>query len=129
MSTLNKFVIRILDGSNALLAWAEVRAEPKPQARGASCPWWPTGPTKFPIERSGTATRISVHWCDLDVARVQDLVAATEVQAGQVFMLSWIEPVWLVPGMHNVPLPGVTVRESVTLGVPAGTLVGEGRHL
>lgn len=125
MTSLNKFVVRVLNADDELLAWAEMYAEPRPQARGASCPWWPTGPTQFPIEKDGEAAKISVHWCDLDVARVSNLLAPTTVKAGQVFTLNWIEPVWLVPGMRDVPLPTVTVRQSITLTVPAGNLVAE----
>lgn len=123
MTSLNKFVVRLLTESDELLAWAEVYAEPRPQApRGASCPWWSVAPTTFPVERDGLAAKISVHWCDLDVARVQVLMGDTPVQVGQVFTLNWIEPIWLVPGMRNVPLPTVTVRKSVTLQVPTGQL-------
>ena len=128
MTSLNKFVVRILDDAGTLLAWAEVYAEPRPQARGPACPWWPTGPTSFAIERAGVAKRVSVHWCDLDIARVQQLVGDTPVEPGQVFTMAWIEPVWLVQGMRGVPLPTVTVRQSVTLAVPAGALAAVGEH-
>lgn len=122
MDSIKKFVVRVLDADDVLLAWAEIYAEPRPQARGASCPFWPTGPTELVITRAGSASRISVHWCDLDVARVQNLLAPTEVKVGQRFTLTWMEPIWLVSGMRDVPLPGVTVQQSVTLGVPAGDM-------
>lgn len=116
-----KFVVRLLDEAGALLAWASVYATARPQDRAGSCPFFaPT--TSFVIERDGLASRISVHWCDLDVARVQVLVEATPVSVGQVFAFNWIEPVWLVPGMRDVPLPPVTVRAPVAVSVPVGTL-------
>jgi hypothetical protein len=117
-----KFVVRLLDDAGALLAWAEVYASPKPQERGASCPFWAPSPTSFVIEQDGLASRISVHWCDLDVARVQALMASVSVRVGQVFAFAWAEPIWLVPGMRDVPLPGVTIRQSVTVGPPTGFL-------
>ena len=117
----SKFVVRLLDAEGALLSWAEVYASPRPQERGASCPFFPTAPTKFAIEKHGIVTQMSVHWADLDVARLRDMTP-TEVQPGQVFDFIWIEPVWLVPGMRDVPLPTVTVRGPVHLGIPQGTL-------
>jgi hypothetical protein len=125
--TREKFVVRLLDAQDALLAWAEVSAEPKPQERGASCPLYAATPSQFLIEQDGTATRLSVHWCDLDVARVQHLLEPVTVKQGQVFTLSWLEPVWLVPGMRDVPLPAVTVRQSVTVVPPTGSLMGVGK--
>lgn len=117
-----KFVVRLLDEAGALLSWAEVYAEPRPQERGASCPFWPVTPTQFVIERDGLCKRLSVHWCDLDVARVQDVLEPTPVAVGQVFHFTWVEPIWLVGGMRDVPLPAVTVRQSITLSPPTGLL-------
>jgi hypothetical protein len=120
--TTEKFVVRLLDADGRLLAWAELVAVPKPQARGASCPLWATGPTLFAVEHAGMATEVSIHWCDLDVARRASLIEPAAVEVGQVFAFAWIEPVWLVAGMRDVPLPGVTVRRSVTIGIPVGEL-------
>lgn len=126
--TPQKFVVRLLDAAGTLLSWAEVYASPKPQARpAASCPFWAAGNTTFVIEQDGLAIRLSVHWCDLDVARVQDLIEPVPVQAGQVFTFAWLEPVWLVAGMRDVPLPPVTVRASVAVGVPTGALTAVSR--
>jgi hypothetical protein len=119
----DKFVVRLLDDAGTLLAWATVHATAKPQARpAASCPFWAPANTMFVIEQDGLASRISVHWCDLDVARVQALVESVPVAVGQVFSFAWIEPVWLVAGMRDVPLPQVTVRAPVKIGVPNGSL-------
>jgi hypothetical protein len=121
-----KFVVRVLDADDALLAWAEVHAEPRPQARGASCPFFPITPTQFPIERDGVAAKLTIHWCDLDIARLTSLLEPTPVRTGQVFTFTWIEPVWLVTGMREVPLPAVTLRQSVALAVPTGQLTSIG---
>jgi hypothetical protein len=117
-----RFIVRVLDASSALLAWAEVFAQPKPQERGASCPFWPTGPTQFVVTQAGLATEVSIHWADLDVARRQALLEPVHVAVGQVFTFAWIEPVWLVPGMRDVPLPPVTVGKPVAVRVPVGSI-------
>lgn len=119
-----KFVVRLLNAKDELLGWAEVYAEPSPQERGASCPYWPvTGRlTKIPIDRAGNASQFTVHWCDLDVARLVSINAPLAVKPGQTADWIWLEPIWLVPGQRDVPLPPVTVRESVTISVPMGDL-------
>ena len=130
-----KFVLRLLSAGDELLAWAEVYASPKPQQqvdasgnrRSASCPYFPDDglPTPLAIEVSGRATKVSIHWCDLDIARVMDLTEPMDVTAGALANFSWLlTPVWLVAGMHGVPLPAVTMRSPVELTVPTGSLLG-----
>lgn len=117
-----KFVVRLLDAAGALLAWATVYATAQPQPKpSASCLFMAPGPTKFVIEQDGIASQISVHWTELDVARVQEL-DPVDVTALQVFTFVWLQPVWLVAGMRNVPLPAVTVRAPVAIVVPTGNL-------
>lgn len=116
--TREKFVARLLDDAGVLLAWAEVWAVPKPIGRGRSCPFWPAAPTQFVVTRDGVVSQLTIHWCDLDLAR-KTALPAQAVSVGQVFTFTWIEPVWLVSGMQDVPLPAVTVG-SVAVGVPAG---------
>jgi hypothetical protein len=120
-----KFVLRLVDAAGDLLAWATVYAQPSPQDRAASCPFWPVDGRTTPlvIEREGVTDAITVHWCALDVAR-QSAVDAVGVAAGQVFAFTWIEPVWLVSGMRGVPLPAVTERASVVASAPTGTIAG-----
>ena len=117
-----RFIVRLLDAGARLLAWAEVSATAKPQERGASCPFWATAPTPFVIEQDGRATDISIHWADLDVARRQAILEPVDVRIGQRFVFSWMEPVWLVAGSRDVPLPPVTVRQSVQIAPPVGDL-------
>lgn len=116
------FIARILDDAGALLAWSRVEAEARPQDRAGSCPFFALEPTRFEVEQNGVASRIAVHWPDLDVARVQNLLEPVQVEAGQVFNLGWLEPVWLVPGMRDVPLPAVTERQSIIVSPPTGNL-------
>jgi len=119
--TREKFVARLLDADGALLAWTTVWAEARPVGRGRSCPFFAVEPTKFPVSAKGTVTKLSIHWCDLDIARVT-AIGSVDVEPGQLFAFAWIEPVWLVPGMQDVPLPAVTVGEPVSVLVPAGGL-------
>jgi hypothetical protein len=120
-----KFVVRLLDHAGELLAWSTVFATPSPQERGASCPFWPVGGrvTPLTIERNGTTKEITVHWCELDVARRAD-IEPIQAEVGQVFNFHWLQPVWLVGGTRDVPLPAVTVRQSVSVEVKPGSLVG-----
>lgn len=117
-----RFIVRLLDAEDGLLAWAEVYATATPQNHAGSCPFWPTGPISFLIERDGIASKLSVQWADLDVARVAPMQEPCAVKTGEIRTPVMLEPIWLVPGMRDVPLPAVTVRHPVTIGVPVGGL-------
>ena len=117
-----RFTLRLLDADNTLLAWTEITATAKPQIHAGSCPFWADEPIQFLIERDGIAARVSYHWRALDVARVVDLNTPCAVKAGETRTPVMLEPVWLVPGMRDVPLPSVTVRESVTISPPVGAM-------
>lgn len=119
-----KFVLRLLDASAQLLGWAEVYADPRPQERGGSCPFWPSQDALIPIDVSGVATEITVHWCALDVARRAPIPEPVPVEAGTVMRWAWLQPVWLVPGARDVPLPAVTLRGPARVVVPVGSLNG-----
>jgi hypothetical protein len=119
--TIEKFVVRLLDAEHHLLAWTTVWAAVTPRGGGRSCQFWPTGPTQFTVTEAGDAAWLTIHWCDPDLARMTAL-SPQRLEVGQVVNFCWIEPVWLVPGMQNVPLPPVTVHQHTTLGVPTGTL-------
>jgi hypothetical protein len=123
-----KFVVRLMDDSDRLLAWTEIQCESKPQGGRKSCPFWPKGLTQFAIEQDGLASKIVIHWCDLDIARVAaPPVEPVPVSVGQVFTYNWIEPVWLVPAMDKeIVLPAPTARASVTIAPPTGALFGIG---
>jgi hypothetical protein len=118
----HEFVMRLLDADDTLLSWVKVLAQPKrADGKDASCPLWPTHPVQFVIERDGTAVKYSVHWLDLDIARVRDLPDPIRVSVGQAYNY-WFEPVWLVSGMKDVPLPAVTVRQNVCLAPPTAQI-------
>lgn len=121
--------MRVLTEDDQLIAWAEVPCNPEPQdrAKSASCPFWPVDgsrKTNFVAEADGTATKISVHWCDLNIARVNPVFenGGVEVKTGQLFTFHWFEPVWLTAGMKNVPLPATTINNNITISPPTGSL-------
>jgi hypothetical protein len=125
-----KFVVRLLTAAGELLAWAEVYAEAKPQGRPRSTPFFASTPTLFAIEQHGEASQIAVHWCDLDVARLFQLPEPVDVATGQVLKYDWFTmPVWLVEGSKvDVPLPTVTIKQSVKVTPPTGNLAAVGNR-
>lgn len=112
-----KFVVRLLTGAGDLLAWAELFLSPQAGGTFAS-----TIPTAFPIEADGVATAISIHWTDLDIARLVPLPASLPVASGQLMQFAWHQPVWSVAGEANVPKPTVTVRGPVVVTPDVGSL-------
>lgn len=125
-----KFVVRLLDDAGVLLAWTTVYATAQPQGRPHSCPFRATTPTRFVITERGCASRLLIHWCDLDLVRETPLMEGPmEVTPGQEATFHWIEPVWIVPaGGYQGALPTVTVPGPITIGVPTGNLGLVGVH-
>jgi len=123
----SKFVVRLLDEAGELLGWQAVYAEPHAERPGV---FW-VDRTEIPLERPGRATRISVHWTDLNVARMEPLIEAIEIPpekvgtSGTFIWLPW-SPLWQVRGEQDVPLPAVTERGSVRLSPDMGVLGGVG---
>lgn len=118
------FIVRLLDADGNLLSWTEVLAKSFPQGRPRSTPFKAETPSQFVIERDGTVAQMTVHWADLDVARVAPTpMGELEVKAGQVYTLNWIEPVWMVKGSEvDVPLPAVTVRRAIAIAPPPAAM-------
>jgi hypothetical protein len=117
------FVVRLVDGGGALLAWTEVMAEARPQGRPRSTPFMAYAPSQFVIERDGVATDLVVHWPDLDVVRKTPMLEKVPVRVGQVFAFHWIEPVWMVKGAESdIPLVPVTVRRPVVASPPPAAM-------
>lgn len=106
-------VVRLLDPDARLLAWAEVEAE----TRGAG-EAWATTPFSAIAERAGRLTVIDVHWTDLDV-HFRCAVPDQRLDHGEVIAFTWDRPIFVIQGSRE-RVPPVTVRRSVTLGVPTG---------
>jgi hypothetical protein len=113
-----KVVCRLLSPANALLGAAVVQAE----IRGDGKLWAP-GPLAIQGERSGVATVLSLHWCDVNVeTRVP--IAVTVTAGSRVPIYPVASPLITVGPMAG-HLPAVTVG-SVSIGVPVGALGARG---
>jgi hypothetical protein len=120
-----KFVVRLLDPNNEMLGWATVYGEPRPNERRRSCCFFPGGPTYIKIERGGRAERMSIHWCDLDIGRITNIIDPQDVTAGQSVVYHWIEPLFQVVGSAEFAeqeLACTVIRDNVTIDIPAGAL-------
>lgn len=119
-----KFVIRLLTEDGVLLAWAEEHLVAQSGGR------YVTSVTRLHVEQAGTPALISIHWCDADIARTERLLLkADPVEPGQVLEFHWFDSekkntaVW-DQNIHkpmskdDVPLPAVTIRQSIAIGVP-----------
>lgn len=121
-----EFVVRLLTEDDQVLAWARVPAESRPQDTRAACPFFASGLTHFVAELDGSIAKLVVHWPELNVARMLDQPERHLVKAGQEFNFVWLEPVWLVGGMENVPMPAVTERAPVRVAPPVGDMAAVG---
>ena len=122
--TAEKFAVRLVDDTGNLLAWTAIYAEPRPQEGGASCPFWPTGPTTFIVETPGLASEMIISWCDLGISRKQQIAEPVQVEVGQQLTFAWFEPVWLVFAPYKGPIPTITEYQSIMISPPAGSLAG-----
>ena len=110
-----KLVVRLLGQEGELLGWGVVMAE----ARGDGALWMPEGPPLTVVaEQAGVAATVSVHWADINIeTRVEAF--PIPVNAGQKVPLTFGGPMIKI-GDPPQNLPAVTVRRSVTVGVPVG---------
>ncbi len=111
-------ILRVLDADGQLLAWAELQAETR--GNGAI---WATQPFMCEeADRSGQGVKLNVHWPDLNI-HITHAVTPITVQEGRPVVLAWPSdrPLMAFP-TDPTPLPPVTVRTSVAIGVPAGCL-------
>lgn len=126
-----KFVVRLLDPDNRLMAWTTVYGEPRPNGRRLSCCYFPVTPTRLVVEQDGVVDRVSIHWCDLDIGRIGGVLGApVEVKKGMILDYQWTEPIFQVVGSQqfaDTELPCITVRENVTISPPTGTLSAVGQ--
>lgn len=110
---VTKLVVRLLDPGGMLLGWAEVQG----QARGDGC-LWVEEQTIIQLEHDGTVAFLSIHWCDVNV-ELRSEVERAQVKFGEVMTLpgDW-EAMRVGPAAGG--LPPVTVRQSVSIGIPVG---------
>jgi hypothetical protein len=114
-----KLHLRVIDAAEGLLGWAEVFA----YAKGDGQLWVRDAVVVVP-DVSGVAATLSVQWVDLNV-EARSAMAPTAVAAG-VPLVAWpAGPIFRV-GPQAGGLPPVTVKTSVALAVPVGSLAGVG---
>lgn len=124
-----KFVVRLLDDAGTLLGWTTLHLSPQPfdpEHPRTRCDFCPDSPTSIRVLAAGRATRMVVHWTDVNVVRQEAILTPLDLfreHIGQVLMYHWAQPVWAVQGQPDVPLPPVTVGESISLVVPTGNLI------
>jgi hypothetical protein len=124
-STRMTFVVRLLDGDGALLAWSRVPT--RARLDGATALLLATSQTRFLITRSGTTARLSIEWPEMAGLARTEPVSQMAVTEGQAFDFLWLSPVWRVHGDRDAPKPAVTEGGSVTIIVPTGALAAVGQ--
>jgi hypothetical protein len=115
-----KFVIRLLTESGELLAWGEEHLKPIPNRDEGNTRFGGKGHrSMLRVLKAGRAEFISIHWCDLDVARKMPITGgAMEVPneaVGTDAQFHWMQAIWGVQGNTEVPVPPVTVGAPVVL--------------
>ncbi len=119
---IQKFVIRLLTEEGELLAWCEEHLKPEPNRAEGNCRFRVSS-SIFRVVKAGSATFISIHWCDLDVARkMRTFGGAFEIPASHVggtARMDWMQAVWGIAGNTSVPLPPVTVGTVSVSPAPA----------
>lgn len=112
-----KIVVRLLDSEGVLLGWAPLLAE----ARGDQCLRAVQSCT-LPIDVEGIGTVLSYHWADLHVQKRVTLTQPQHVRVGSSLTLTFPDDVVFHFPSDEGPLPPVTVRGSVVVGVPTGSM-------
>lgn len=113
-----KLVVRVLDAGGDLLAWTEVLGEARGDGR-----LWASRSYSAPVERAGVPAVLSVQWADVNVEARTPLALAA-VAPGDVIPLQWAEQPIMTIGQMPGPLPPVTMRAAVAIGVPVGAVGG-----
>jgi hypothetical protein len=113
--THTTFVIRLLDADRRVLAWTKTPAVPK----GDGC-LWAMQYFVAEAEVAGTATHLCYHWVDVNVHTTVPLPQPIGVTVGQVITVPLREPLVTIGSDHR-PLPPLTVRQPVTVGVASAT--------
>ena len=107
--------VRLIDVNSQVLGWTRLPAE----TRGDGC-LWAKHHFVFEADRDGIGTEMAIHEPDLNVWTFVPLPQPLEVTAGKVFTIRLEKPL-LQFGSSARPLPGVTVRTNVVVGIAAAT--------
>jgi hypothetical protein len=109
------FVVRLLDKDRNILAWNKLPVE----TRGDGG-FWATQNFVAEAEATGMATGICYHWPDLHVYQTVALPEPVQCILGQTIAIPIHNTAILTVPSEPLPLPAVTVRSNVTVGIGTG---------
>lgn len=113
-----KLVLRLLTADNKLLGWMEHEAA----ALGDGC-LRAVRDILIPVDEVGTAAWVSIHWCDIHVeTRIPIPLGLSVVKPGSNFAVFLAGDPMVRLGTPPVGLPAVTLKRSVSIGIPPGHL-------
>ncbi len=113
-----RLIVRLLNAAGTIMAWAEVCAE----ARGDGALWL-TAPFQAVGELDGDAISVSVHWPDINAHVLIPLEVGIPVRDRVIVTVPWGgQPILRIAPQGQAPLPPVTVRTPVAVGIPVGNL-------
>lgn len=108
-------IVMLLDAQERVLGWTKLPAE----TRGDGC-LWAKHHFVFEADTNGTGVELAMHEPDLHVWTFCALPSPVPVEAGKVTTIRLERPL-LQFGSSTRPLPPVTVRTNVTIGIGAAT--------
>jgi len=125
---MNKLVIRVMEGDRLspdhgrMLGWQETLC----YARGDGQLW--AGQTvHVPIEHTGTASYVSVHWADVNVDVRLPINESVSAKVGDILTVLTVDtPIFRV-GPQSGGLPPTVTRAPVSVNVRLGDLGAAGR--
>ncbi len=115
-----KVVVRLLDPDQHLLGWTEVQAI----ARGDGRLWSP-GVVRLPVEASGVAAYVSVHWADVHVEQRAKLDRHPVSPGEIVTVFPHASPIFTVGPIPGY-LPAVTIHRQASIILPVAQLGAQG---
>lgn len=117
MTVSTRLIIRLVDSEGTLLGWGFQNT--KAPGDGTLVPDGLCGGVG---EANGVATRIIVHWPDLNM-QVSGEIPATALAEGKAFAFAWSGPMLRLDNpLDHPPLAPVTVREGVFVNIPVAQL-------
>lgn len=111
-----KLVLRLLTAENALLGWTEHQAI----ALGDGC-LRATSYVGIPVDAAGVPVCVSIHWADVHV-ETSVPCPPTTLHVGEWVPVFEAGVPMVTLGAPPVGLPAVTLKQSVSIGIPVGQL-------
>jgi hypothetical protein len=109
------FIVRLLDADRQILAWNKLPVETRGDGNV-----WAMQNFVAEAEQTGKATGICYHWADLHVYQTVPFAEPVQCVAGQTITIPIHNSVILSVPSEPLPLPPITVRSDVTVGIGTG---------